>query len=97
MLNTTGVGFRTNEGLCYLSYETPYLGTEGGRPGKPKQAVRYTCSRNLGIVKILHYNSSDKLKIAPHKQNSIVKNFFDRKMPPPGQRDPVLKHTLAQW
>jgi hypothetical protein len=42
------------------------LGTEGGRPGRPTQAVRHTCSGNLGIVKIF--------KIAPHKQKSTVKN-----------------------
>ena len=44
-------GFRTYEALCYLSYEAP----EGGRPGKPTQAVRHTCSGQLGIVKILRY------------------------------------------
>jgi hypothetical protein len=27
-------GFRTNEAMCQLSYEAPYLGPEGlGRPG----------------------------------------------------------------
>ena len=49
-------GFRTNETLCLLIYVTPYLGPERGRPGRPTQAVRHTCSGNLGIV-----------KIAPHK------------------------------
>jgi hypothetical protein len=29
------------------------LGPEGGRPGSPTQAVRHTCSGNIGIVKIL--------------------------------------------
>ena len=48
-------GFRTNEGLCLLRYEAPYLGPEGGIPGSPTQAVRHTCSGNLGIVKILRY------------------------------------------
>jgi len=38
-----------------LSYETPYLGPEGGRPGRPTQAVRHTCSGNIGIVIILYY------------------------------------------
>jgi hypothetical protein len=37
------------------------LGPEGGRPGRPTQAVRHTCSGNF--------------KIAPHKQKSIVKKF----------------------
>ena len=46
-------GFRTNETLCQLSYEAPYLGlTEWGRSGRPTQAVKHTCSGNLGIVKI---------------------------------------------
>jgi hypothetical protein len=40
------------------------LGPEGGRPGRPTQAVRHTCSGNLGIVKILRYIKSDKFKIA---------------------------------
>jgi hypothetical protein len=31
------------------------LGPEGGRPGSPTQAVRHTCSGNVGIVKILCY------------------------------------------
>jgi len=34
-----------------------------------------------------------KFKIAPHKQKSIVKKKFGRKMDPPGQRGPVLKHN----
>jgi hypothetical protein len=33
-------GFRTNEALCWLSYKAPYFGPEGGRPGRPTQAVR---------------------------------------------------------
>ena len=41
------------------------MGPEGGRPGSPTKAVRHTCSGNLGIV-----------KIAPHKQKSIVKIIF---------------------
>ena len=32
-------GIRTNEALCWLSYEAPYLGPEGGRPDRPTQAV----------------------------------------------------------
>jgi len=52
-------GFRTYEALCYLSYEAPYLGPEGGRPGRPTQAVGHTCSGQLGIVKILRYIRSD--------------------------------------
>jgi len=45
------VGFRTNE--------APYLVPEGGKPGRPTQAVGHTCSGNLGIVKILRYIRSD--------------------------------------
>ena len=48
---TASAGFRTNEALCQLSYEAPYLSPEGGRPGKPTQAVGHTCSGNLRIVK----------------------------------------------
>jgi len=36
---TFSAGFRKNEALCYLSYEAPYLGPEGGRPCTPTQAV----------------------------------------------------------
>ena len=50
-LDTTSAGFRTNE--------APYLGPEGGRQSRPTQAVRHTCSGNLGIVKILRYIRSD--------------------------------------
>ena len=49
----TSAGFRTNETVCLLSYEAPYLGHEGGRPGMPTQTVRHTCSGNLEIVEIL--------------------------------------------
>ena len=35
---------------------------------------RHTCTGNLGIIKIF--------KIAPHKQKSVVKNIFGRKMGP---------------
>jgi hypothetical protein len=35
------------------------LGLEGGRPGRPTQAVGHTCSGNLGIVQILRYIRSD--------------------------------------
>jgi hypothetical protein len=31
--------FRTNEALCELSYGAPYIGPEGGRLGRPIQAV----------------------------------------------------------
>jgi len=31
------------------------LGPEGDRPGMPTQALRHTCSGNLGIIKILCY------------------------------------------
>ena len=51
ILHVSSAGFRTNETRYQLSYEAPYLGPEGGRPGSPTQAVRHTCSGNLGIVK----------------------------------------------
>ena len=37
------------------------MGPEGGRPGRPTQTVRHTCSGNLGIVKILRYIRSDRV------------------------------------
>jgi hypothetical protein len=52
---TRSAEFRSNETLCLLSYEAPYLGPEGGRPGNPTQAVGHTCSGNIGIVKILRW------------------------------------------
>ena len=55
----SSAGFRTYEALCQLSYEAPYLGPEGGRPGRTTQTVRHTCSGKLGIAKILRYNRSD--------------------------------------
>jgi len=58
------------------------LGPEGGRPGRPTQAVRHTCSGNLGIIKILRYIRSD-----------MYTAFFGRKMHPLGQWGPVLKHN----
>jgi len=66
--------------------KAPYLDPEGGRPDIPTQAVRHTCSGNLGIV-----------KIASYKQKSIAKTIFLAGRWAPGLRDPVLKHTLAQW
>jgi hypothetical protein len=53
--------------------------------GLHRQSGIPVCSGNLGIVKILRYFRSDKFKIAPHKQKSIVKNFFGggRSPPPP--------------
>jgi hypothetical protein len=34
-----------------------------------------------------------QIKIAPHKQKSIVKKIVGQEDEPPGQRGPVLKHT----
>lgn len=31
--------FRTNEALCLLSCEVPYVGPERGRPSRPTKAV----------------------------------------------------------
>ena len=58
-------GFRTNEALCQLSYEAPYLYPEGGRPGSP------TCSGNVRIAK--HF------KLHHICKNSSL-FFFGRKM-----------------
>ena len=54
MSTIVSAGLRTNE--------APYLGPEGGRPGRPTLAVRHTCSGNLGIAKILRYIRSDIVK-----------------------------------
>ena len=70
-------GFRTNEALCQLSYEAPYLGPEGGKPDGPTQAGRQTYF---------------KFKITPHKQKFIAK-FFWQKDGPPDQWGHVLKYT----
>ena len=35
------------------------MGPEGGKAGRPTQAVRHTCAGNVGIVKILRYLRSD--------------------------------------
>jgi len=43
--------------LVKSSYEAPYLGPEVGRPGRSTHSQEYAF----------------KFKIAPHKQNSIVK------------------------
>ena len=51
-----------NEVLCYLSYEVPYLGTEGIKYGRPTQAVGHT------------KQNAFKFKIAQQKQTSI--DFF---------------------
>ena len=37
--NRVSVGVRTNEALCQLSYEAPYLDPEECKPGRPTQAV----------------------------------------------------------
>ena len=60
------------------------MGPEGGRPGRPTQAVRHTCtcSGNLGIVKIF--------KIAPHKQKYIVNKLFWQKDASPLPKGPYL-------
>ena len=60
-IDVGSVGFRTNEALCWLSYEAPYLGPEGGRPSEPTH---------------IHAQEILKFKIAPHKQKSIVKNIL---------------------
>jgi hypothetical protein len=59
---------------------------EGGRPGRPTQAVGHTCSGNLGIVKILRNIRSDMYTASA--TNSKLGRWATR-----GQRGPVLKHT----
>ena len=54
------------------------MGPEGGRPGRPTQAVNA-----LIMSRIAPEQNAFKFKIAPHKQKSIVKLFFfGRKMGP---------------
>ena len=50
--------------MCYLSYDVPYLGPQGGKPGRPTEAVRHA------------KQNAFKFKIAPPKQKSIVIFFF---------------------
>jgi len=54
----------------------------------PTQAVRHTCSGNVGIVKILRYIRSDMYTTKIHR-----KKKFWQEDGPPGQRSLVLKHT----
>jgi hypothetical protein len=83
------VGFRTNEALYWLSYGASYLSPEGGRPGSHTQAVS-----SIIMSGIAPKQNAFKFKIAPHKQKSIVKNKFGRKMPPPLANDALcLKYT----
>jgi hypothetical protein len=55
------------------------LGPEGGRPGRPTQTVRHTCSGNLGIDKILklHHISKnppwEKQKKCPNNTGDFLK------------------------
>jgi len=67
-----------------LLLELHYLGPEGGRSGRPTQAVRHMGSGNLGIVKILELHHT--------KQISIVKKI-SQEYGPLANRGPVLKHT----
>jgi len=50
------------------------LGPEGSRPGSPTQAVRHTCSGNLGIVKILRYISSDMYTASATQEDGPLAN-----------------------
>ena len=71
-ITTPSATFRTYEALCSLSYETPYLSSERGRSGRPKQAVRHTYSGQLGIVKILRYIRSDMYTASSTNKNMGV-------------------------
>ena len=57
-------GFRTNEALCQLSYEAPYLGPECGTLPQTINSIIMS-----GIAQ---KQDAFKYKIAPHKQKSIV-------------------------
>jgi hypothetical protein len=71
-----------------LSYEAPYFGPEGGRPGIPTQAVRHKCAGKLGIFKIF--------QIAPHRKKSIVKKCLaGRWIPPPWTTGPCAQAHLS--
>ena len=74
--------FRTNEALCQLSYEVPYLGTEGGHNYLLCGTLPQTIN-SIIMSGIPPKQNAFKFKIAPHKQKSIVKMFFGRKMPLP--------------
>lgn len=65
------------------------MGAEGDRPSRPTQTVRNTCSGKIRIVTILRNIRSDMYTASA--TNS--KLFYGRKMPPHGQRGPVLKHN----
>ena len=53
------------------------MGPEGGRPGRPTQAVRHTCSGNLGIVKILRYIRSDMYTAKIHRRKKKLAGRWD--------------------
>ena len=76
----------TNEALCRLSYEAPYLGSEGGRSGRPTQAVRHTCPGNLRIVDILRFIRSDMYTASATNSKLLYITQSTK-------RGPVLKHT----
>ena len=56
------------------------LGPEGGRPGKPTQAVKHTCSGNF---KILNCTTSAKI----HRKNVL----WQENAPPPPLANAALK------
>ena len=62
-------GFRKNEALCQLSYDAPYLGPEGGKPGGQAYMLRT-------------FRNAFKFKIASHKLKSIVKKKMARRFTP---------------
>ena len=66
------------------------MGPEGGRLDRPTQAVRQTCSGNLGIVKILCYIRSDMCTASATNSKLL---YIARKIGPPGHQGPVLEHN----
>ena len=56
------------------------MGPEGGRLDRPTQAVRQTCSGNLGIVKILCYIRSDMCTASATNSKLL---YIARKIGPP--------------
>jgi hypothetical protein len=63
-------GSGTNEALCYLTYEIPYLGPEGGRPGS--QAYMLRKLRNVFKFKI----ASHKHHLTLRKEHPLLMTIF---------------------
>ena len=62
-IRTSSAGFRTNEALCQLSYEAPYLGPAGGRPGRHTQAHSHRLSTLSLCLESLKNRTPSNLKL----------------------------------